>query len=287
MIFGKRNTKLNSYRPKTILFFADSLTNFLHYEKLLEKEFDCHWAAFREDTYRELIELGKGSVKYLNLELVPFKNRFLEAIIFNILDRLGLIKNINYWLIKRYIQRIEREISPDIIISDTCLLLEKVKTNAMKMATLHGISFKVNFLHPCYMAYDFLPLPSQHFMRIIEQKYTNVDRRKYKVVGWPRSDDLVINQGSVQKRSDFLSGLGLDPEKKTLLYAPTHDSFERGFLFPKNFGNTLEVAEIVGKFTQKMSLNFIVKVHHFRTDLCMSQELRATLEKFGGMLQKS
>jgi hypothetical protein len=275
---------LKSHRPKTIVFFADSLTNFLNYEKLLASEFDCHWTTFREGAYQELIDLGKGPVQYLSLDPVPFKNRYLIAVINIILDKLGLKFKFSHWLMKRHIQRIEREISPDIIISDTGLLLEKIETMAMKMATFHGISFKVNFLHPCYLAYDFLPLPSQHFKNILEQKLPQVDRRKFKIVGWPRSDDLVIDQGSDQQRSDFLCELGLDSGKKTLLYAPTHDSFDRWFLFPKNFGNTLETAESLAKFAQTMNLNFIVKVHHFRTDLCMSQELRATLEKFGGLL---
>lgn len=118
-----------------------------------------------------------------------------------------------------------------------------------KVQMFHGVSFKNYCIKEKALRYDRLFLPGPyHRRRYIEAGLMREDDPRLKVVGLPKLDRLV--DGTLDREA-ILVGLGLDPAKKTLLYAPTGD-----------IGNSLfrrgqEIIDTVAK----LDVNLIVKPH--------------------------
>ncbi len=120
-----------------------------------------------------------------------------------------------------------------------------------KIQTYHGLSPVNSFLRkPERIAnYDRLFLYGPHMKRrLVETGALREDDPKMAMIGWPKLDALV--NGSLN-REEILLACGMDPSRKTVLYAP--GCKEKGSL-------GVAGVEIV-TCLQKMGLNILVKLH--------------------------
>lgn len=118
-----------------------------------------------------------------------------------------------------------------------------------KVQMFHGVSFKNYCIKEKALRYDRLFLPGQyHKRRYIEAGLMEENDPRMKVVGLPKLDRLV--DGTLD-RDEILTNLGLDPDKRTILYAPTGD-----------IGNSLarRGQEILDTIAE-LDVNLIVKPH--------------------------
>ena len=157
-----------------------------------------------------------------------------------------------------------------------------VKTkNTLWVSTDHSINFrgvskelieedKIDFIRKPkdsqLNAYDIHFLSSD----ITHEYYKNIglNESSLKVVGHPRTDTLVKNNFN---RESIINSMNLDPNKKTILYAPTH-SHELNFdyqikkgLFPGWSNDQAKLLEEICLFMKEKSLNFIIRLHRHDT----------------------
>lgn len=105
----------------------------------------------------------------------------------------------------------------DLYLSPDMYLL--ARRSRIKVHTFHGISIKGKAFSDKVLAYDklFLIGPYQR-RRFVERGILAEDDRRFVPIGMPKTDAFF--DGSID-RGAYLRKQGLDPAKKTLLYAPT------------------------------------------------------------------
>ncbi|MCX7013154.1 MAG: CDP-glycerol glycerophosphotransferase family protein [Candidatus Sumerlaeota bacterium] len=105
----------------------------------------------------------------------------------------------------------------DVYISPDMMLLARRARH--KVQIYHGVSFKGRMYDPKILAYDKLFLIGEDMRRrYIERGLLKPDDPRLERIGMPKTDRLV--DGSLD-RDAILRRLGLDPARKTVLYAPT------------------------------------------------------------------
>lgn len=114
-----------------------------------------------------------------------------------------------------------------------------------------------------------------------------VNGKTLKVVGQPLVDPLIRGDFDREK---ILCGLGLNPEKKTVLYAPTwshdfEDSYKKS-LFPKWMQSQEELLEKICQFMEQMNLNFIIRLHRL-ADMWWSDKFDKLIKKSTNVIKMS
>jgi len=253
-------------------FLAYSLFVLQKYWEQLKDEADCWWGVTQPDTLKELKNRNIENVVFCSDELRYFPeregNKYISV-------NPGKAEN-----------EVVEKIAPDIWITDQTNRLTYAPKKALWVQTFHSLCFKKHTFHPVTLKYDLLLLPGEyHKQEFIKRLDFEEGDERLKVVGWPRVDDLL--QGRYN-REDILNNLGLDPNRKTVMYAPTWGGYARDMstwgrnLFARWFDRDVEVFELLCSEATRMELNFIVKIHHL-SSWSSSEELKAIAEKYDAL----
>jgi CDP-glycerol glycerophosphotransferase (TagB/SpsB family) len=250
-------------------FLCYSLFVLERYWQELEGKADCWWAVTQQDTLRELEERGMKKVVFCpdELQYIP--------------DRKGN-KYVSVAPGQAEKELVER-VAPDIWITDQTNRLTYAPKSSYWIQTFHSLCFKKHTFHPLTLEYDVLLLPGDYHRREFVRRlgFAEGDER-LRVIGWPRVDDLVQPK---YDREEVLASLGLDPSRKTVMYAPTWGGYEKDMrtwgrhLFARWFGRDREIFESLCSEVREMKLNLIVKLHHLSA--CASDE---ELRKIAGQV---
>ncbi len=120
-----------------------------------------------------------------------------------------------------------------------------------KIQTYHGLSPVNSFLKKPHriVKYDRLFLYGPHMKnRLVATGVLPADDPRLAMIGWPKLDALV--DGSLDREA-ILNECGLDPQRKTVLYAP-------GW---KKKGSLPAAGEEIARALSDMGLNILVKLH--------------------------
>ena len=161
---------------------------------------------------------------------------------------------------------LNERIAPDVWITDVANRIVKTPKTCMWVYAFHSFCYKKYLFHKSTEKFDLLLLPG----KFLKDEYTKKldfapDDRRLVVTGFPKLDPVF--QGKYSSDSTKRE-LGLDPKKKTVLYAPTWG----GASSLGRWGNQLwcrwpvvEHFDIFKKFAASVKAhgaNLIVKVHH-------------------------
>jgi len=183
--------------------------------------------------FRDIRALKTAKVRYRNLQGWNFRPELVSRVV----NR--LYSFYVHSVLDRKIKETLDELDADIIITDTAHLMlryQPADARVMKVLAFHSVCYKKYFLHSFHLDFDLLLLPGKFHRERIGRKRTVEELDKLKVVGWPRSDAYYGKKIPEDQKAAFLKKLGLDPKLKTVLYAPTHNSFHNRGLFPESFG---------------------------------------------------
>jgi len=114
----------------------------------------------------------------------------------------------------------------------------------------HGVSFKNLAVREKALRFDFLCLPGRYHAELyLRSGLVRSGASRCLVTGFPKADALV---GGPRDRGRLLGSLGLEPDKPTLLFAPTGDKY-----------NALETlgAELIQAVAADGRFNLLVKPH--------------------------
>ena len=163
-------------------------------------------------------------------------------------------------------QALDRKLKPDIWITDVANRIAKTPKTCFWVYAFHSFCYKKYLFHKSTEKFDLLLLPSDYFKEEFVKKlgFTLNDKR-LAVTGFPKLDPLMRGEyRSYQTKCD----LGLDPDKKTVLYAPTWGGASSKGMWGNKLWcrwNESQHFEIFEKFANSISeanANLIVKVHH-------------------------
>lgn len=237
-------------------FYAYFTTVLRKYWQQLNTKANCWWITDNSHIYNELKKIGCEKIIFISslFKITPLR-----------------------WVQKRFFDKL----NPDIWISDTTLKLINFDITSMKVLVFHSVPYKRYCFIPECLKYDLILLPGEYHRKKMCEMFNVEDVDKLQVVGWPRVDGFINNEFSNEDRNDFLQMLGLKPESKTVMYAPTWNSFGKNRLFPKSFGgdnsNSLEL--FCRKFSE-LNVNLIVRLHPVMTKLMNDKKLHKIAEKY-------
>jgi len=219
------------------------------YWKALKDKADCRWGVTTETAFQYLKSHGVSDVL--------FKPEIVEKYSPDIINKL-----INQYLSrtrKRTINYLLDRISPDLWLFDTFTRFDPLTKKVPWVHTFHSMCFKKYFFHPMTVDYDLLLLPGEYHKKEMEKRVRLKKDTRLCIIGWPRVD-VFFNGGF--DRESIMKDVGLNPEAKTVMYAPTClDEFGHQGLFPRWFGRDEEVLELICSEMKKMGVNFIIKLH--------------------------
>jgi len=253
-------------------FLAYSLFVLEKYWDELKYKADCWWGVTQKNTYDELKAKGIKNIVYFPDEYKYFPKR----------------EGNKYFSMSPgdAERKVIDKISPDIWISDQTNRLVYAPKKVPWIQTFHSLCFKKHTFHPLTQEYDLLLLPGKyHEQEFIKRLDFAKNDERLKIVGWPRVDDLTDSQ---YNRDEILSDLGLNPNRKTVILAPTWGGFEKDKsiwgrnLFPRWQGSEIETFDKICKEIKSKKLNFIIKFHHL-SFWANSEEMK-TIAKNNGAL---
>jgi len=125
------------------------------------------------------------------------------------------------------------------------------KSVGKKVQIFHGVSIKNLAVRPKALRYDILCLPGEyHAGQYRSNGLIRDNRAKCLITGFPKTDALAT--GSGLDRDALLRGMGLDPSRPTILFAPTGEKY-----------NALDVMgkEVVEAISRIKEWNLLVKPH--------------------------
>jgi hypothetical protein len=114
----------------------------------------------------------------------------------------------------------------------------------------HGVSFKNRSVREKALRYDLLCLPGRYHAEMYQQwRLVRAGSSRCLVAGFPKADALVQDAFD---RGSFLTHIGLDPSRPTLLYAPTGDNH-----------NSLETMgeQVIEALRDAGRWNLLIKLH--------------------------
>lgn len=141
----------------------------------------------------------------------------------------------------------------------------------LKVHFFHGVSFRNHAVHKNALRYDLCLLAGPYMRRQFEAAgiVTDANQERFPVIGMPKLDDLALGH---YDRDTILLELGLDPDRKTLLYAPTWSTKMSSL---ERFGDD------VLRALRDLPMNVIVKLHDNSLDLRKaSADWRARVRAF-------
>lgn len=256
-------------------FFTYSEYSLRPYFETLKNRAHCTWVVFNWHLYRELKASNSNhdALLFFNnplgLKLHPNINKVVNQCYRWLGDQRPDHKTCELLIAKA---------KADLWIADSTLLLNKFsKVKVPKILVFHAISYKEYILIEETMKYDLVLLPSEYFKQRMLEKFPSADPDRLKVVGWPRND---VYFQSIYSREKTLTRLGLDPAKKTVIFAPSHDVFARDRFFPASWGSLEENFEQMCKAFKKLDSNFIVKLHSISHTIIRNKKLRSIARKY-------
>ena len=242
-----------------------------HYWRYLSGENRCVWAVTNSFLFQELKDRGIGDIAFRDSLLSPLLPKFVRMVSNVVLPKLT---HFHIDFKKKLID----DVSPDFWITDTTLVMFKYKIDAPKILVFHSVPIKRYYFMPESLAYDLVLLPGNYHYQEMLKRFPQAKGKNLEVVGWPRHDDLVL--GRFDKK-EVLSELGLVPGKRTLLYAPTWNTYFNGRLFPSSFPEDSFVLAELGKFIDKNDFNLIIKIHQAHAQMIGNEKLQAIAEGCG------
>ena len=164
-----------------------------------------------------------------------------------------------------------------------------VKKNTIWINTHHGIPFKGITSEQFRIElsrYDIHFIPG----KIVYDNYKDevgVDEKILEITGYSKIDSLIKGDFDREK---ILHSLGLDTEKKTVLYAPTwsqdFDDLNKKGLFPSWDKNQEKLLEEICQFMEERNLNFIIRLHRY-ADIWWSKRFDNLIKKFKNVIKMS
>ena len=256
----KRNMK------KSIYFLADSTVDLRFVYDLLKKNYNVAWVYYNKNLKSELLNL-----KYCKSDLILLNKNSLTLLLKKIFNKIfgkffflkinfeeEILKNINL---------LDKRDKPDLWITDTGKLLAEIKLGCPKVTFKHSVTYKKYFLEENIFQYDYVFIPGEYHYNRIESYYPD---RKYelktKLLISPNTKILpyLKLKNNLDYKNIFYEKLNLDKNKKTVVLAPTHDSFFGGRFLPKKFDEeTLALEKICKIITKEFNYNFVIKLHHY------------------------
>lgn len=268
----------NMHTPRIVFFAYHSITNLREYWQTLKNKAPCVWVTFCPHVLRELKELKVENVCFRRMWAFDFRPYWMAKVVNKIYRFYVELR------LQKVIQTTLDRLNPDIIISDTSLLLlryEPLRKNVMRVLAFHSVCYKKYFLHPFNMEYDLLLLPGENHRNRLVENYDFIDLHQLQVIGWPRGDYLRRKQWSSEECAERLRSLGLDPSQKTVLYAPTHNAFYERGLFPKSFGDLTQSFDNFCRRLTSLKVNVIVKMHPLSHKLIRDRRLHKIADTYG------
>lgn len=273
------------------LIESDFVLKFYYSE--LRKHADCWWGITDSDVFKEM-EVDTDKIVYKNcrstlrdfkLSIYPkldrrFKSRKKSRILtgINSINDNSFFKNVFLCSYKKKVQKLKDKIRPDIWISDCYGLLDYTRKDTYWVQTLHAITIKKYVINPLLLKYDLILLPGKFHERLIINRFGADIKNKLRIIGWPRHDGLINN--SYNKR-EILTKLGLTPDCKTVLYAPSWPGYDRSDFFIRWFDKTEIVFENLCKYCKAKKLNLIVKLHPTAWNMISNKRIRKIARKYG------
>lgn len=251
--------------------FAYSLFVLEHYWRHLQKEARCTWVTSNIEVLQELRKRGIRDVAFRDSPLPPAFPRIIRKV-----SRVALHR-----LFKSPVgfeKRLVHDVAPDFWLTDTSLRMLKYKIKVPKIQVFHSVTIKRYCFIPDNLAYDLILLPGNYHHQEFLKRFPEAKTKNFKVVGWPPHDDLL---GERFKKEQVLSALGLDPNKRTILYAPTWNAYSNGKLFPSCFPEDSLVLTQLGKFSAQNGCNLIIKLHPGSIQIIKNVKLRSIAEEYG------
>ena len=251
-------------------FYSYNIVTLERYWEKLKDKADCWWGVPEKALYDVLKDKGVKKISYHPEKYeknfgVKKGNRFVSA------------------EPKKAQKIIAGEIDPDIWIADTSNKLNCVSERSFRVQTFGGICMKKYYFYEPVLNYDLILLPGQyHKNEFVKRFNLKENDKRFKIVGWPGVDDLVCGN---YDRNKIMSMVGLDPNKKTVMYAPTWGwGHGNEALFARWFDRETEIFEKLCKEITKKNLNFIVRLHSlsFNTD---TKELTDIAKKYNVLWQ--
>ena len=253
-------------------FIAYSYVILEKYWNKLKDKADCWWGVPEEQLYNYLKENNVKNVVYHHEEhvtdhSVKFANKYISV------DPVGTL------------EKIVKEINPDIWIADTSNNLNFVPNKACWIQTFHSLPIKKHVFFEPVLEYDLLLLPGEyHKEEMIKRFDLRPDDERLKIVGWPRLDDLI---NGIYDRESIMKNVNLDPGKKTVMYAPTWGwGHGNDGLFARWFDRETEIFEKLCQEVTSQGFNFIVRLHHLSLQN-HNEELQGVAKKYNVLLQAS
>ncbi|MDP8289232.1 MAG: CDP-glycerol glycerophosphotransferase family protein [Candidatus Electryonea clarkiae] len=237
-----------------------------YWEQLRDKT-GCWWGVTQPALYDELKEMGAENIVCCT-DLLNYRPE-KEGLKYVSVDR-GRAEN-----------ELAEKINPDLWISDHLNRLSFIPKKVPWVETFHGFGFKKHIqLHREIIKYDLILLPGEWHKQSILSKYPWIPDECLKIVGWPAVDDFF--QGKFD-REEILLSFGLDPNRKTVMYAPTWGGYHGEHkLFGRWFGLESEVFELLCSEVKRMGLNFIVKLHSL-SPYAGDQKLQKIARSYGAL----
>jgi CDP-glycerol glycerophosphotransferase (TagB/SpsB family) len=228
-------------------FLARSTMILEGYYNKLENYADCWWGINSQQLNNELKEKGYGNIAYNHENIYLDKNKSFGNQYVTINP--GESENV-----------IAKMINPDLWISETLNKLNYVPKKTFWVQTFHSLPLKKHFFYPPLLEYDLILIPGEYHKSELAKRLSLKDTdERLKVIGWPKIDNFFNCEFD---RDQIMNNLGLDIERKTLMYAPTWGwGYGNERLFARNFGPEHEIFEALCHKVKEMELNFIVNLH--------------------------
>jgi len=235
--------------------FSYNYRSLSNYWKKLKNQADCWWGVPEEALYKTLKKNNIDNVVYF---LEEHKKNILNNNKEEYKKTSSLLPIENNDNIKK---KIIKEINPDIWITDSSNKINNlVSENTPMVQTFHSIPIKKHVFHKPVLDYNLILLPGQyHKDQFIKKFNLQKNDERFKIIGWPRIDELI--KGNYDRNKIMLK-YNLDPEKKTVMYAPTWGwGFGNTAMFARWFDRELKVFEDLCKNISDNNLNFITRLH--------------------------
>ena len=273
-------------KKKKLAFVADSIVNLFKLYEYLRDKYEIIWIVHHEDIAFDLKKRGVNlnSIFYvnpygfLNKKFFPFLLiRKILNLFLNVLVRKILVHKIN---------NISEHFRPNLWITDSGILSE-VKTLSPKCTFKHSITYKRHYLGDNISNFDYVFLPGlYHLNRIQNIHPKKINKNKLIVTGSLKVSNYV-NKAELDlfEKQEFHTKNNLSIENKNVLFAPTHDAHSPGRFLPNSFGNQFEAIEKISNFVNdKLNCNFIIKLHHYQSNLLKKKIFKQISDKKNNMV---
>lgn len=222
---------------------------------------DVQWATFELPVFQSLVDKGYQNVCFV--EDTPVYDQGAKKYRY---QKAGLVEF-----------ELEQKVCPDIWITDNSSRLSRIEKNCMWVQAFHSFCYKTYNFHSSLINFDLLLLPGKyHYNEYLRRMSPPLISDQLAVTGFPKLDLL----SSKYVNSLNYSRYELDPEKPTVLYAPTWggttiDGTNWHSLFWPRWQPSEQIP-ILECFLQSLSskCNIIIKLHH-----CCPVDIKETAKK--------